>query len=116
MKTRDELLAIVDKLVALFEGMKPHQHVVKYKEPEFPTIALYKIGRDAKIEIFMRWKAYENPVASLRDAYAVISKTGYHLINGELCDTVTNYAFITPKRKQSKESLEHMMDTAWFDE
>jgi hypothetical protein len=116
MRTKDELLTIVDKLVLLFEGMTPNQYVLKYREPDFPTIALYKLGRNAKIEIFMRWKAYANPVAVLRDAYAVISKTGYHLINGELCDSVTNYAFITPKRKQSKESLEHMMDTAWFDE
>jgi len=116
MRTKEELLEIVNKLVVLYEGMGPTQRVIKYREPDFPTIALYKDGSDAKIEIFMRWRAYENPVIALRDAYAVICKTGFHLINGELCGTVTNYAHITPKIKETKQKLEYMMDTAWLDE
>lgn len=115
-KSRDELLNLVEKLVILYEGMGPEQRVVKYKEMDFPTISLYKNGQEAKLEIFMRWKKYENPVSVLRDAYAVICKTAYHLIDRELCEMVTNYAFVTPKRRESMKRLEHMMDTSWLDE
>lgn len=96
--------------------MDSSQHVLRIKDENFPTITLYKNYREAKLEIFMRWKNYENPISVLRDAYAVICKTAYHLVEKELCDVVANYALITPKRHQSRKKLEHMMDTSWFDD
>lgn len=116
VKTKEQLLVLVEKLVVFYEGLGPTQNVIRYKEDNFPTITLYKNEREAKLEIFMRWKNYENPVSVLRDAYAVVCKTAYHLIDKELCDMVTNYAFITPKRPESRKKLEQMMDTSWFDE
>ena len=116
LKTKEELLNLVDRLVVLYEGMHPLQHVVRLKEENFPTITLYKNEREAKLEIFMSWKKYENPVSVLRDAYAVICKTAYHLIDKELCEMVTNYAFVTPKRRESRKKLEHMMDSSWLDD
>lgn len=81
LKTKEELLDLVDRLVVLYEGMAFSQHVLRIKEENFPTITLYKNRREAKLEIFMNWKKYEKPVSILRDAYAVVCKTAYHLVD-----------------------------------
>ncbi len=116
LKTKEELLDLVDRLVVLYEGMDYSQRVLRIKEENFPTITLYKNHREAKLEIFMRWKNYERPVSVLRDAYAVVCKTAYHLVEKEFCEMVATYAVITPKKRQSRKKLEHMMDTSWFDD